>query len=86
MILVDTNVISDVMRAVPAAVVLDWFARHEPTELFLGAISEAELRRGLLPFRLIDFRSPLIDSPDIGFENAGERLPSSSTVYDPKPA
>lgn len=46
MILVDTNVISDVMRDVPAAMVLDWFARHEPTELFLRTISEAELRRG----------------------------------------
>jgi len=46
MILIDTNVISELMRPAPAPVVLDWFAGREATDLFLSAVSEAELRAG----------------------------------------
>lgn len=45
-ILIDTNVISELMRPEPARVVLAWFAAHETTELFFSAVSEAELRTG----------------------------------------
>ena len=45
-ILVDTNVVSELMRAAPARSVLDWFAAHDPSVLFLSAASEAELRAG----------------------------------------
>lgn len=48
MILLDTNVISEVMRAVPSAPVLDWFAEQIPSDLHLPAIVEAELRFGIL--------------------------------------
>ncbi|HVY15295.1 MAG TPA: type II toxin-antitoxin system VapC family toxin [Rhodopila sp.] len=47
MILIDTNVISELMRPEPAQAVLDWFARHEPAELFFSAMGEAELRTGV---------------------------------------
>jgi toxin FitB len=47
MILLDTNVISELMRAEPAQVVLDWFGRHDAAELFISAITEAELRTGI---------------------------------------
>ena len=47
MILLDTNVISELMRAEPAQVVLDWFGGQDAAELFISAITEAELRTGI---------------------------------------
>jgi predicted nucleic acid-binding protein len=47
MILLDTNVISELMRAEPAQVVLDWFDRHDAAHLFISVITEAELRTGI---------------------------------------
>jgi hypothetical protein len=47
MILLDTNVISELMRAEPAQVVLDWFGQQDAAALFLSAITEAELRTGI---------------------------------------
>jgi predicted nucleic acid-binding protein len=48
MILVDTNVVSELMRPEPASVVVRWFARQTLETLFLSAVSEAELRTGVL--------------------------------------
>jgi predicted nucleic acid-binding protein len=45
-ILLDTNVVSELMRPQPTAVVLDWFAAQDAAQLFLSAVSEAELRAG----------------------------------------
>ncbi len=47
MILLDTNVISELMRANPAQEVLDWFGRQGATGLFISAVTEAELRTGV---------------------------------------
>lgn len=47
MILVDTNVISELMRIEPAQIVLDWFGQHDAADLFISAITEAELRTGV---------------------------------------
>ena len=47
MILLDTNVISELMRAEPARIVLDWFGNHEAGDLFISAVTEAELRTGV---------------------------------------
>ncbi|MCA3277778.1 MAG: type II toxin-antitoxin system VapC family toxin [Roseomonas sp.] len=51
MILLDTNVVSEVMRPAPAPAVLAWFAAQDAGALYLSAVAEAELRRGaaLLP-------------------------------------
>lgn len=46
MILVDTNVVSELMRPKPAPEVLAWFAGQDVPALFLSTISEAELRAG----------------------------------------
>jgi predicted nucleic acid-binding protein len=46
MILVDTNVVSELMRAVPAPAVLSWFDEQEAGELYFSAVGEAELRTG----------------------------------------
>lgn len=47
MILLDTNVISELMRTEPARIVLDWFGKHDAGDLFISAVTEAELRTGV---------------------------------------
>ncbi len=51
MILLDTNVLSELMRATPSAAVEHWLSAQPGTSLFISAITEAELRYGaaLLP-------------------------------------
>ena len=46
MILLDTNVISELMRPAPAPTVLAWFGGKDASALYLSAVGEAELRRG----------------------------------------
>ncbi|MXW86976.1 MAG: type II toxin-antitoxin system VapC family toxin [Boseongicola sp. SB0673_bin_14] len=48
MILIDTNVVSELMRPLPAPAVLDWFGSQDNSGLHLSAVGEAELRRGAL--------------------------------------
>jgi len=52
MVIVDTNVISELMRASPEPIVLDWFRSRPLAEMATTAINLAEIRRGLarLPF------------------------------------
>lgn len=47
MFLIDTNVISELMRATPAPSVLNWFSTQDPSALYLSAVTEAELRTGI---------------------------------------
>jgi predicted nucleic acid-binding protein len=50
--LLDTNVLSELMREQPAPQVLNWFARQTPSQLFTSVITHAEILTGvaLLPF------------------------------------
>ena len=45
-ILIDTNVISELTRRTPSGNVLGWFGHQDAAELHLSAVSEAELRHG----------------------------------------
>ena len=47
MIVLDTNVISELFRPVPDARVLGWIAARDPDELYTTAITEAEIFRGI---------------------------------------
>ena len=47
MLVLDTNVLSELMRSKPEAVVASWVARCTTSSLHVTAISEAELRFGL---------------------------------------
>ena len=51
MILLDTNILSELMRPAPDPAVERWFAAQPDASLFISAITEAELRYGaaLLP-------------------------------------
>jgi len=47
MILLDTNVLSELMRPYPAAEVLRWMAAHPASQLFTTTITQAEILYGL---------------------------------------
>lgn len=47
MIIVDTNVVSELLRATPSPAVEAWLASHDGADIYLTAISEAELRYGV---------------------------------------
>ncbi|MFD3705158.1 type II toxin-antitoxin system VapC family toxin [Nocardia sp. NPDC058658] len=49
--LIDTNVVSELMRRTPHPAVLDWFARNRTNELWLSVITVGELRRGVALLR-----------------------------------
>lgn len=51
MILLDTNILSELMRPVPEAAVERWLGSQPEASVFISAITEAELRYGaaLLP-------------------------------------
>jgi len=46
-ILLDTNVLSELMRAQPAPEVLDWFAGQQGASFFVCAITRAEILLGI---------------------------------------
>jgi predicted nucleic acid-binding protein len=45
--LLDTNVVSELVKVRPDPLVLQWTARHAPSDLYLAAITLAELVRGV---------------------------------------
>ncbi len=47
MIVLDTNVVSELMRPHPAGQVVDWVGRQPALRLYTSSISEAELRYGV---------------------------------------
>lgn len=48
MIILDTNVVSEILRPAPQQHVLDWLAALDGTTVYLTAITEAELRHGVV--------------------------------------
>ena len=46
MIVLDTNVISELMRPDPSSAVVSWVSRRDAATLFFSAVGEAELRLG----------------------------------------
>jgi toxin FitB len=80
MIILDTNVLSEVMRPSPAARVLRWLAKHPPNELFTTTITQAEILFGieLLPSgrRRAALQSAVEAMFDVDF--AGRILPFDS--------
>ena len=47
MIVLDTNVVSELLRPAPAPAVEAWLAGQDGADIYLTAISEAELRYGV---------------------------------------
>ena len=80
MIIIDTNVVSELMRESPDPAVLEWFDGHVADALFLSAISEAELRTGAAILPAGQRRDRLVVAIDamIDQDFAGRVLPFDS--------
>lgn len=46
--LLDTNIISNVVKPTPSASLLDWMAEQRDDALFIASLTVAEIRRGVL--------------------------------------
>jgi predicted nucleic acid-binding protein len=82
MILLDTNVVSELMRPAPSEAVLAWFAAQDAADLYLSAIGEAELRRGAAMLPEGKRRDQLMATIDamIAEDFAGRILPFNSAA------
>ena len=80
MILLDTNVVSELMRARSDPAVLAWFAGRSADTLYLTAVSEAELRTGAAILPTGHRRDRLVGAIDamIDQDFAGRILPFDS--------
>lgn len=47
MILIDTNVVSEVMKVAPAATVIDWLNQQTSSSLYVSTITLGEIEYGL---------------------------------------
>ena len=47
MIILDTNVISEIYKPVPEIHVVEWLDRQEPETLYISAVTQAELKYGV---------------------------------------
>ncbi len=88
MILLDTNVVSELMRPEPEAKVLQWIAAQALEQLYIASITVAEIRRGLVLLSSGDRRQSLEGAFDRFLEQGfGRRvLPfsqSTAAVYAP---
>lgn len=77
MIVLDTNVVSELMRAEPHPAVIEWLGRHPNTSLFTTTLTQAEIFYGLRLLPEGKRRTALMEAADLLFENdmAGRVLP-----------
>ena len=82
MVVLDTNVVSELMRATPSAEVLVWMDELPPRELFVTAVTEAEVRTGIAILPAGARRSGLADAAErtLGGLFAGRVLPFDSNA------
>lgn len=82
MFVLDTNVASELMRPTPTSAVTDWIADRDAQEMYLTAVNEAELRRGVEIMSVGKRRSTLEAAMalwlDLGFN--GRILPFDSAA------
>ncbi len=76
-ILLDTNVLSELMRPQPAVVVLNWFAQQRDAKFYTSAITQAELLLGVALLPSGKRRNALADAVERMFDQdfAGCCLP-----------
>ncbi len=76
-VLLDTNVLSELMRLQPSSAVLDWFAQQEGAEFYTSAITQAEMLLGVALLPGGKRRDAVADAVEQMFEQefAGRCLP-----------
>ena len=80
MIVLDTNVVSELMRPSPQPTVVRWLDDQPPSTLFVTAVTEAEVRTGIAVLPQGTRRSGLTDAAEraFGVLFAGRILPFDS--------
>ncbi len=77
MIIIDTNVLSEIVKPVPAPKVLTWFASQSPERLYTTTVTQAEILFGIELLPKGRRRDALRDNVTVMFEKAfGGRLVS----------
>jgi len=76
-IILDTNVVSELMRAQPEPLVLDWFSRQTAVTFYTTAITQAEILLGIALLPAGKRRDLLADAAEKMFQEdfAGNCLP-----------
>ena len=85
-IILDTNVLSELMRAQPAPVVVDWFSRQTAVTFYTTAITQAEILLGIALLPAGKRRDLLADAAEKMFQEdfSGNCLPfdeSCTAIY-----
>ena len=80
MIVLDTNVVSELMKSAPDAAVGRWIAEQQPTGLYTTSITEAEILHGILLLPAGKRRAGLEAAAEAMFEEdfGGRVLPFGS--------
>jgi predicted nucleic acid-binding protein len=75
MIVLDTNVVSELMRAKPAQAVVRWVNRQPAADLYLTSISQAEILHGILLLPEGKRRNALANAANAVFnQDFGDRI------------
>lgn len=74
MIILDTNVISEFIRARPEPRVVVWLDRHDTADLWLTAIAVAELQAGVAKLEAGDRRQQLARAIEITLDEFEDRI------------
>ena len=84
MILLDTNVVSELMKSVPAPIVLAWIDAKPGAELFVSAITQAEILYGVALLPAGKRRAGLAHAAQLAFETHffGRVLPFDSPAAE----
>ena len=82
MIILDTNVVSELMLPDPNVLVMDWVAGQAAASMYLSTVSEAELRYGVEILPAGERRNRLLGQVDgmLREDCAGRILPFDSTA------
>ena len=82
MIVLDTNVLSEMLRPRPDPIVVDWLARQAPAQVFTTAISEAEIHYGVSRLEAGKRKDALVEAVAgiFGEDFAGRILAFDSTA------
>lgn len=69
MLILDTNVVSEAMRPVPEAQVLEWLARQPVSEICTTAVTEAEILAGIAQMPEGRRRQEFLQRAELMFES-----------------
>jgi toxin FitB len=78
-IILDTNVLSELMRSQPESLVIEWFARQSAATFYITAITRSEILLGIALLPAGKRRDALADAADKMFQ---EDFPGTCLPFD----